>query len=214
MAHQAIVSPSEKGDRRSEQRQISVLRLARLEMPSGTQLCRITNVSRSGLQLTVFGSMHEGTEVTIHVPDQLVIHGKVAWVDGRSAGIKVEAGIDDGALMRLSETSVTPGRRRRTPRVAVQVACCLRVQGRSLPVELVDLSPSGAMIGAAGRDLSVGPATLDILGLPKLPAQIRWTRGEQAGLSFNDPLQVQLLADWLWKDPAAGETPQVAGEAA
>ena len=42
-----------------------------------------------------------------------------------------------------------------------------------------------------------GPITLNVLGLPRIAAQIRWSADGRAGLLFNQAVELRMLTDWL-----------------
>ena len=83
------------------------------------------------------------------------------------------------------------------PRLQVSAPACLRSGGRTYAVELVDVSPSGAMVRTTHPLPGLGPIVLDALGLPRIAGQIRWLGEFRAGILFNEPMPLQTLTDWL-----------------
>lgn len=199
-------SNAESGERRSEFRERSILRLALIDSGHSTQLCRITNISLHGLQATVFGSVTAGSNVSIRVPDEITLDGKIMWVRDRSIGIKLDTPLEHSALMRLSGDANANGRRRRLPRLQASAPACLRSGGHTYAVELVDISPSGAMVRTINRLPGLGPIMLDALGLPRIAGQIRWLSESRAGILFNAQLRLDVLTDWLRRLYAEDET--------
>nr|NUR38236.1 PilZ domain-containing protein [Sphingomonas sp.] len=184
-------------ERRTEVRQTSILRLALLDAEGATQLCRVTNVSTHGLQATVFGAVRVGGFVTIRVPDEIALTGSIVWVKGRSVGIKLAEPLPQSALLRFGRDDHSSSKRRRLPRVRIAASGRLRSGGRSYPVEMLDISPAGAMVRTASEIPALGPVVLDMPGLPKTAGQIRWVEGSRAGLLFAEAVPLQTLTDWI-----------------
>jgi hypothetical protein len=184
-------------DRRSQARQTSVLRLALFDTGGFTQLCRITNVSLQGVQATVFGSVTSGAHVRIRVPDDICLEGTIVWAKQNCVGIKLDEPLPYSSLLRFSGDGLTHGRRRRLPRIQIAAPASLATGLRTFPVELTDISPAGAMVRAHDPLPARGPITLNVLGLPKIAAQIRWVAEGRAGLLFNHAIELRTLTDWM-----------------
>lgn len=184
-------------DRRSQARQTSVLRLALFDADGFTQLCRITNVSLQGLQATVFGSASAGTKVRIRVPDEVSLEGTIVWAKRNCVGIKLDEPLAYSSLLRFGGDGTAHGRRRRLPRIRIAAPASLTSGGRSYPVELTDISPSGAMVRTREPLPPRGPISLNVLGLPRIDAQIRWAADGRAGLLFNQAIELRTLTDWI-----------------
>ena len=192
--------PRASGDiaeRRSEFRKTSILRLALIDSNGCTQLCRITNISHQGVQATVFGSVAVDSEVSIRVPDEITLEGSIVWVRDRSVGIKLGTPLAHSTLLRFTGERRESGRRRRSPRLQISAPACLRSGGRTYAVDLVDISPSGAMVSTTRQLPGLGPIVLDALGLPKIAGQIRWLGDLRAGILFNEPVPLETLTAWL-----------------
>lgn len=188
---------SDIAERRSEFRKTSILRLALMDSSGCTQLCRITNISHQGVQATVFGSVTADSEVSIRVPDEITLDGRIVWVRDRSVGIKLGTPLAHSTLLRFTGEQKGSGRRRRSPRLQISAPACLRSGGRTYAVELVDISPSGAMVRTTLPLPGLGPIVLDALGLPRIAGQIRWLGDLRAGILFNEPVPLETLTHWL-----------------
>lgn len=184
-------------DRRSEVRQTSILRLALIDAGGAAQLCRITNVSPQGLQATVFGSAIAGTAVTIRVPDDVTLAGTIVWVKNRCIGIKLDQPLPQSALLRFGGEAAGAAKRRRLPRIEIAATGVLRSASGTYAVEILDISPGGAMVRTPYALPALGPIVLDVSGLPKIGGQIRWLDGTRAGLLFNEAIPLQALTDWI-----------------
>jgi hypothetical protein len=184
-------------ERRSSARHTSILRLALIDASGFTQLCRITNVSVQGLQATVFGSVSAGSTVQIRIPDEIALEGTIVWAKENCVGIKLDQPLPHSSILRLGGNGSGQGRRRRLPRIQIAAAASLSTGLYSYPVELIDISPGGAMVRTRDRLPGRGPITLNVLGLPKIAGQVRWATDERVGLLFNEAIALRTLTDWL-----------------
>jgi hypothetical protein len=184
-------------DRRSQARQTSILRLALIDSSGFTQLCRITNVSLHGLQATVFGSASVGASIRIRVPDEITLDGTVVWTKQNCVGIKLDEPLPYSSLLRFSGDGSAQRRRRRLPRIQIAAPASLISGARTYAVELIDISPSGAMVRTRDPLPARGPITLIVRGLPRIGAQIRWAADGRAGILFNQAVELRVLTDWI-----------------
>src|SRR5438270_606355 len=180
-------------DRRTQARQTSGLRLALFDACGFTQLCRITNISLQGLQATIFGSASAGTRVQIRVPDEISLEGMIVWAKHNCVGIKLDEPLAYSSLLRFGGAGSAHGRRRRLPRIQIAAPASLTSGGRTYAAELTDISPGGAMVRTRDPLPARGPITLNVLGLPKIAAQIRWAADDRAGLLFNHAVELRML---------------------
>jgi hypothetical protein len=131
------------------------------------------------------------------VPEEITLQGKVVWVKDRSVGIKLGKSLPRSALMRFRGGPASESKRRRLPRIEVAAPARLRSRTQTYSAEVVDVSPSGAMVRSSSPLPGAGPIVLDVLGLPRLAGQVRWTEGNRAGILFNTPLALQTLTEWI-----------------
>jgi hypothetical protein len=193
-------------DRRAQARQTSVLRLALFDAGGFTQLCRITNVSLHGLQATVFGSASTRSKVRIRVPDEISLEGTIVWARQNCVGIKLDNPLAYSSLLRFSGDGSAQGRRRRLPRVQIAAPASLTSGGLTYAVELTDISPGGAMVRTGDPLPARGPITLNVPGLPRIAAQIRWATDGRAGLLFNQAVELRTLTDWILEKCGSART--------
>ena len=64
--------------------------------------------------------------------------------------------------------------------------------GRRHVVRLVDLSPSGAMLGFQGKLADGDDITLHLLDHGAVTGQVRWSRDGRVGINFSKPLDLVL----------------------
>jgi len=82
----AVPRPSE---RRSDERIAPMLRVAKLEGPSGVQLIRVRNVSAGGLMAEIGQPVSVGDIVTVELSSQK-IPGAVVWIRDGTVGVKFD----------------------------------------------------------------------------------------------------------------------------
>ncbi|QNP42815.1 PilZ domain-containing protein [Sphingomonas daechungensis] len=91
----AVPRPSE---RRNEERVAPMLRVAKLDGPSGEQLIRVRNVSAGGLMAEAGQPVSVGDEVSVELSSQK-IPGSIVWIREGTIGVKFDQNIDLGELL-------------------------------------------------------------------------------------------------------------------
>ena len=186
----------ETADRRSSSRQTIILRIGVLAYAERSTFCVVKDISPTGAQLRLFGSVPADAAVALRVGDEDAVNGRIAWVRDMSAGIEFDDPIDATRLLRVMQ-KVAPVKRRSSPRVEAAARVLLRTGGRSYPAELADISAMGARVRAL-RPVRLGPSVMVTLpDLPTVKAFVRWTDETDLGLVFESPLPIQLIAEWM-----------------
>ena len=183
-------------ERRTENRQSAVLRVALITIGQITQFCRVVNVSARGLEVRLFAPTVRGTRVRLQLPDSMRIAGTVVWARDNSAGIHLDTPLDAAGTSQYG-AAFDPKRRRRLPRASVAACARLRVGAMTYPADLQDISPAGALIHLRKPLNTNGPALLTLPDFAPIPSQIRWADGTKIGLLFNTYLEMQTLAAWI-----------------
>ena len=192
--------PLSGADRRAHGRPTMVLRVGLLEYGGKSSFCLLRNVSPEGVQVKLYMTMIEGTEVNLRVGDETVLPGRVVWVRNGLAGVMFKDSLDPNTLLRVRQMTA-PQRRRASPRAQASGSAVLRTGGQEYSARLCDISTFGAKVVTA-RPIDAGPQA--VLELPKLPALqgfVRWTHGQDTGLVFATPIPIQALSDWLLDHP-------------
>ena len=191
-----LVRTGEVEDRRAEERQTMVLRVAILRQGSVSSFCLVRNISPRGVQVRLYGPVEAGCDVELRIGDEQPLSGKVVWVDQQNAGIEFGADLERDALLRVTER-LAPARRRASPRADASARAILRTAGRTYVGELRDISATGAKIDL-GRSAEPGSAVMVTLPeLPSVKAYVRWADGQYVGLAFETPLPMQIIAACL-----------------
>jgi hypothetical protein len=190
-------------DRRAHERPTMVFRVGLLEIGDKSTFCLLRNISPNGVQVKLYTAVSDGCEVSLSVGDEKAVHGRIAWVRNRLAGITFKRPLDATTLLRVKQMEA-PKRRRTCPRAPASGLALLRTGGREYSAKLVDISTSGAKILTARPIDSGSTAELALLGLPTLRSFVRWTQGQDVGLAFQTPMPIQVIAEWLVDHPLEG----------
>jgi len=183
-------------ERRSLKRETLVLRVGLLESDGRTSFCLVRNISSGGVQVRLFAPLARGRHVRLRVGDEQPLDGRVIWVREQSSGIKFDCPLDPKTLLRVAQ-KLAASKRRSSPRVNASARTVLRTAGHSYSAELCDISTAGARVRTQ-RVVTPGPSVLLTLpGLPPLKAYVRWVADHEIGLSFEAPIPIQVIADWL-----------------
>lgn len=186
---------------RSEERQTTLLRVGKLVTADDERLCMIRNISSAGAMLKLYQPIAVGAPVQVEITPDCPVAARVIWAQNELAGVAFDTPIDVVAALR-GEGQAGPYRRiARTPRLQMRRPALMHTDEFERQVMLCDLSLNGAKIETdleLAGDLEVA---LFVEGLPPLSGRIRWCHDERAGMEFDIPVQMDVLAGWM----SAGE---------
>ena len=183
-------------ERRTDDRIMPMLRVAKLVGPSGEQLIRVRNVSAGGLMADVGQPIAVGEAVSVELSSQQ-IPGTVVWIREGSVGVKFAQALDLGEL--LAGRKPRHGFRPRQPRLEVQCKASLRVDKVYYTVDVRDISLGGMKVEpidayCVGKDVVVV-----VESLRPIRGHVRWYSDRRAGIVFDNPLEFEELAEWVGK---------------
>ena len=184
-------------ERRTDERLLSLLPVAKLVTAGGATLCRIRNISAGGISAEVTAPIETDAAVEIEFSYDQRIPGTVVWTRAGSAGIKFDAEIDLRQL--LAARKPREGFRPRPPRLEVSCPATVRVGGMFHRVEVRDISLGGLKVAINDWSCVDKPVTVAIDSLKPVKGRVRWYKAGQAGIVFNAPLRFEELAEWLGK---------------
>ena len=176
-------------------RTMTTLLVARLLRPGHPDtLCRIRNVSATGLLTETPIALAPGMPVSIKFRGGTLVEGCVAWCEGGRAGIAVSTKIDlDRFLSEMPDGVGLP----RAPRFDAGCPVRLDNHGQIRTGTLQNLSQTGARLSLAEPIARGSAHSIAIPGLAPRYCVIRWSDGEEAGARFVEPLAFDELATWL-----------------
>ena len=196
------VSPAPKNDptngvqRRKRVRETMVLRVGIIDDGQLSSFCVLKNISSAGVQVKLFGEISAGTRVRLRVGDEDALSGVVVWVRDRLAGIEFDRMLAPDQMLRVAQ-KLASTRRRSSPRLSTSAHAILRTGGRTYAAELCDISTSGARVRTRTA-MRLGPSvTLNLPHLPAVKCYVRWISDGEMGLSFEAPLPIQIISEWI-----------------
>jgi hypothetical protein len=189
----AVPRPSE---RRTEERVAPMLRVAKLDGPSGVQLIRVRNVSAGGLMAEIGQPVSVGDIVTVELSSQK-IPGSVVWIRDGAVGVKFDQNIDLGEL--LAGRKPRHGFRARPPRLDVSCKASLRVDKTYYTVDVHDISLGGMKVEPIEEYCLGKKVVVVVESLRPIRGEVRWYSDRKAGIVFDDALSFEDLAEWVGK---------------
>ena len=184
-------------ERRTEDRLIAILPVAKIVSESANYICRIKNISAGGLMAEVVCPLEVGAQIYIELNSEQRIPGQVVWTREGSVGIKFDQDVDLREL--LANRSQRRALRPRPPRLEVTCGATVQIGKFYHPVQVHDISLGGMKVAindwqCAGRDVIV-----TIESLRPVRGRVRWYRDGNAGIVFDKPLSFEELAEWMGK---------------
>lgn len=200
------IEASRLEDRRKEVRYTMILRVGLLEQEGKTALCLVKNVSPYGVQIKFYARPIVGAKASLRIADEPPVKGRLVWIKGSTAGISFDDELDATKLLRVRQ-KLSPEQRRSTPRVGVDATATLRTNGQTCRAVVFDISSLGARIHTRSALRAGDRAVIAFPDLPSLNAYVRWNDGEESGLTFETPIPMQIIAEWvdqrMVRNPAA-----------
>ena len=165
-----------------------LIRTAKLICSSGEYLCIVRDASSSGVSVRTFHPLPQ-TQYTLELPngDQHAIER--VWEEEGSAGFRFPVPVDIDRLLN------NKGRfAKRAVRLKLQLPALISCHGRTAGVVIHNISQQGAQVESP-LYLAIDQALrLEADNLPVIQARVRWRRGSDYGLVFDDTFQFAELA--------------------
>ena len=180
-------------DRRSDDRAATVFRPVLIEIGEFMGYCLVRNLSTGGMMGEVYVNLPNGTVIDAHFGTR-PIRGRVTWSNDGRVGIQFDEDIDVRQVLADHTKSSGP-HGNRAPRLPIRCAGELIIDDRAHPMEVQDISQRG--VKALTHFVKEGDEVqVQVEGLEKRKAIVRWTRDGFAGLNFIRPIAFQELAHW------------------
>lgn len=183
-------------ERRSGERHVKILRVGVLVLDGRRELCLIRNISAGGLMAHIYSPVKVGQALTVELRTHEAIPGRVAWARDSNAGVAFDAPVDIAELL-ANPTTLDNGWRARSPRIEVDRAATLRVNGIPSPVRICDISQSGVKIETSAKLTIDGDVVLSPEGFRPIAGVARWQDGDRAGIVFNEVIRLNELIAWI-----------------
>lgn len=189
----AVPRPAE---RRTDERIVPLLRVAKLIAGDCERLMRVRNVSAGGLMGEIAEPPQVGEPVSVEMSSQK-IPATVVWVREGMAGLKFDQNVDLGEL--LAGRKPRHGFRPRPPRLEVACRASVRVGKIYYSVDVHDISLGGIKVEPIGEYCVGKNVDVVIESLRPIKGEIRWYSDRRAGIVFKEPLEFEELAEWVGK---------------
>ncbi|MEO6582282.1 MAG: PilZ domain-containing protein [Sphingomicrobium sp.] len=190
----AVPRPSE---RRTEERILPTLRVAKLVGANSEQLLRVRNISAGGLAANTSQTPPPiGEPVSVELSSQQ-IPSTVVWIREGSVGLKFDQNVDLGEL--LAGRKPRHGFRARPPRLDVGCKASIRVGKVYYTVDVHDISLGGMKVEPI-EEYCVGKSVIIVVeSLRPIKGEVRWFSDRRAGIVFERELEFQELSEWVGK---------------
>jgi len=189
--------PAADGDRRDDQRHMTLYRVGSLLVEGRRELCLIKNISAGGMMVRLYCSVEGGTPVTVELKSGQPISGKVSWTREHVAGIAFDQPIDVIDIL----SSTMDGPRPRMPRIETVCHATLREGSNALRVRVCDISQGGVKIESEHILPRGADVVVTLPGLDPQPGLASWVDNGFIGVSFNRLLSLGELVSWLQEQP-------------
>lgn len=183
-------------ERRTQERHVKILRVGVLVVEGRRELCLIRNISAGGLMAHVYSPVKTGQQVMVELKTHDPIAGRVAWTRESNAGIAFNAPADIEALL-ANPTTLDNGWRARSPRIEVDRAATIRVEGVPSAARIRDISQSGVKVETEACLPIDGDVVITPEGFRPLAGVARWREDGRAGIVFNEVIRLNELIAWI-----------------
>ncbi|MGF1550336.1 MAG: PilZ domain-containing protein [Sphingomonadaceae bacterium] len=181
-------------DRRSEPRQISILRVGKIFAGGRQALCRIRNISSRGLMAESPLPHAPGDEVKLELQSMAPIPGEIIWSRDRYIGVRFDEPVD---LDRVLASRTPEGLPVRPPRIELAARARLRCGADYFQAPLLNLSQGGARVECDCPQCIGRGIVMTVDGLGTIEGTVRWVEDGYAGIAFNERLGFDRLTAWL-----------------
>lgn len=174
-------------DRRGADRFCTVCRIAKIEREGDAGLWRVRNISDRGMMLSAEVPVELGERLEIALSENVILTGHVVWAEKGRCGVAFDEEVDGAGLLKQLAAEQREGGYR-APRLPVRVKATASTDDATIPIQLVDLSQSGAGFIHDGRFEAGMVLKLVLEGGFKRQAIVRWSRNGRGGLWLTEPL--------------------------
>jgi hypothetical protein len=180
-------------------RAMTLLITGKLVVEQFEALCRVRNMSATGMMIETLRPLSQGDEVCVHLRSSCSLRARVVWTRQGAAGLAFLTPVDLKAVLagEAPRSRILRARRPRAPRIAAQCAITVVAGGETHEACLLDISQSGARLRLPMQPNREERLILSIPGLPMKSGAVCWAREGEAGLALYEPLPFDLLAEWI-----------------
>ena len=197
-------APPDRGERRGDDRMMTLYRVGSLSIGERRELCLIKNISAGGMMVRTYCTIPEGTRLTVELKCGQPVAGAVSWARDVHLGISFDEPVDVLDIL----TNGTGADRPRMPRIAIDRVITVREGATTHRMRVCDISQGGVKVQSE-TPLPLGSdVVVTLAGIEPLHGVVRWAAHDQMGINFNATLALPVLVAWLHDEGAgAGERP-------
>lgn len=185
-------------ERRSDERLLALLPVARMVGEDSQTLARVRNVSAAGLMLETGASPAVGIRVRIEFNSHQQLPGEIAWIREGTCGVKFDRDIDLRELLANRPARRT-GHSPRPPRLDISCSAELLIDSVLYRTRIRDISLGGLKAAVGDIECVDRKVTAMIESLRPVKGVVRWHKEGHAGIVFDRPLGFEELAEWIGK---------------
>jgi hypothetical protein len=187
------VEPPAEPDRRTDERRLTLFRVATIVTGEHRELCLVKNISAGGAVIRPYRALEKGAAIAVELKEGQPAGGCVSWARGSDCGIVFDRPVDVLDLLKTADDGPRP----RMPRIEFNCVVFVREGAVVHRCLLQNVSQGGLSVEAANA-LTVGAdVTVSLSGLPTQGAVVRWQDGQRYGIAFNTVLPLASLVEWL-----------------
>lgn len=183
-------------DQREQARTTTVYRPILVETSDIAAFCLLRNISTSGMMAKSYVDFAEETAIEVTFGCDFSAEGRVVWSRNRQIGIQFDNAVDVPQLLERLSHGGDFGLPKRAPRLQMRSAAHVSLDGRQVPVELLDISQNGVKVRTPYLK-PLDEVTIELQGMALKWAVVRWTQAGIAGLRFLVPLSFDQLGEWV-----------------
>lgn len=191
---------SELSDRRDGPRHISVLRVGRALWDGRDQLCVVRNLSEGGLMFECLHPPAIGQRVAVELRSDKQMTGIVRWARDGNAGVEFDQRVNVEMILREERSSLLRVRPR-APRFTRRGAVKLITGVETVMGDIVDIAIGGLSCRPEQPLRNGEPLVVALDGIGAFNAELRWQKGDVAGIRFEKPLPWRAFQLWLDRAP-------------
>ena len=186
-------APPEPGERREDERHLTLYRVGSITIGDRRELCLIKNISAGGMMIRAYCAIPAGTALSIELKSGQPVSGKVSWAKDQNVGVTFDCPVDVLDILSAS----ADGPRPRMPRIEVDVTATLRDGANAYRLAVCDISQGGLKVKGEPNLEHGCYLSVSLPGLAAQPASLRWRADGHLGISFNRLIPLAELVGWL-----------------
>jgi hypothetical protein len=177
-------------ERRKSPRFTLLIQTAKLISSRGEFLCIVRDASCDGVRIRHFGQLPDERFLEFELANAEGFPVELVWQDEEYAGLKFPAEVDLDRIVKLSNENLP----RRRLRLRTVLEGTLSFGGLSCPVTIRNISQQGAGIECREKLAIEQLVKLETDELEPIFAKVRWRKGLDYGLVFEETLNHARLA--------------------